>query len=155
MAGILMSRLTIRNGEDVVSPNAWFSEIILDCNDSDAQVEANTTKRNQSNGHMVVERENWLEWRCAAFFRFLCWRRVIVVMCEAWTMMWLPVLMLVPQAVGVNCNSGDSDRDDDDDDDNGSCGAFIWNFDLCSVMTASLVVNIEEMMMRGRDRSGW
>ena len=56
------SVLTIRNGEDIVSPIALFSEISLDCINSEAKLDANATSRNQNKGRLIEEDDASLEW---------------------------------------------------------------------------------------------
>ena len=71
------SVLTIRNGEDIVSPIALFSEISLDCNNSEAKLDANATSRYQNKGRLVKEDDASLEWMCNACHRFRCRHLVI------------------------------------------------------------------------------
>ena len=69
-------RLTMRNGDDVVSLStitSLFSKTIWGGNDSEAQLEASTTRRNQNKVQKVLveEDDERLELRCAAaFLRF-------------------------------------------------------------------------------------
>ncbi len=76
-------RLTIRNGDDVVSQSTvtLFSKTMLDGNDSEEQLEASTIRRNHDKVQMIIieEDDERFELSSAAFLRFRCWNLVMVV----------------------------------------------------------------------------